>query len=130
MPIGASQSPPLKGPARAGLLLLILQTLHLPFFSSESILSDDMRNIKKLRFEAGLTQQELADRLKVSRTTVNSMENDESYAPSEELLRAVCDLFKVNAYDVCDISDILRVEPKTKTEAKQLSRRIKEEYDV
>ncbi len=50
---------------------------------------------KNLRIQAGLTQQEMADRLKISRSSIGMYENGER-EPSFELLEAIADFFNVD----------------------------------
>ena len=52
--------------------------------------------IRQLRSKCGeLTQQELADRIGVTRQTVNAMEGDK-YSPSLEVAFRIARVFKVN----------------------------------
>lgn len=61
-----------------------------------------MKNLlRQLRTEQGLTQADLADRLNVSRQTVNAIET-ERYDPSLPLAFAIAKLFK------CTVEDIFR----------------------
>jgi putative transcriptional regulator len=48
--------------------------------------------VSSLRLERGLTQQELADRLRVTRQTIISLEKNR-YTPSLEMAFKVADLF-------------------------------------
>ncbi len=50
---------------------------------------------KDLRVKSGLTQQEMADRLKISRSSIGMYENGER-EPSFELLEAIADYFNVD----------------------------------
>lgn len=50
---------------------------------------------KKMRLKSGLTQQEMADRLNISRSSVGMYENGER-EPSFELLEAIADYFNVD----------------------------------
>lgn len=52
-------------------------------------------NLYKLRIENGWTQQELADRLGISRSAVGMYERN-SRVPDFELLEKIADLFNVN----------------------------------
>ena len=55
---------------------------------------DTMKNrIRVLRAEYRITQQELADKIGVSRQTINSIEN-ERYSPSLELAFKVANIFE------------------------------------
>lgn len=55
--------------------------------------------IKKFRTEGGMTQKELADRLKVSAQAVSRWENDE-VEPSIDTLNAMADIFNVSMNDL------------------------------
>ena len=48
-----------------------------------------MSKMKEARLRAGLSQQELADKVGVSRQTVNAIEKGE-YNPTIKLCRAIC----------------------------------------
>ena len=50
---------------------------------------------KELRIKSGLTQQEMADKLKISRSSVGMYEKGER-EPSYELLEAIADFFNVD----------------------------------
>ena len=59
-----------------------------------------MKNLlRQLRTERGLTQADLADRLNVSRQTVNAIET-ERYDPSLPLAFAIAKLFKLRVEDI------------------------------
>lgn len=59
-----------------------------------------MKNLlRQLRTEQGLTQADLADRLNVSRQTVNAIET-ERYNPSLPLAFAIAKLFKCTVEDI------------------------------
>ncbi len=59
-----------------------------------------MKNsVKQLRQESGLTQQQLADDLSVSRQTINSIET-EKYDPSLELAFGIARYFGVKIEDI------------------------------
>ncbi|HEY4215183.1 MAG TPA: helix-turn-helix transcriptional regulator [Steroidobacteraceae bacterium] len=65
-----------------------------------------MKNsLRELRAEAGWTQAELADRLGVSRQTVNAIET-ERYEPSLSLAFSLSDLFKR------PIEDLFKPQPR------------------
>lgn len=50
---------------------------------------------KELRIKSGLTQQEMADKLKISRSSIGMYESGER-EPSFELLEAIADFFNVD----------------------------------
>ncbi len=57
-------------------------------------------NIRKLRFNASeMTQQELADRLNVSRQTINAIEAGK-YSPTLELAFRIAEIFNVSLEEV------------------------------
>ncbi len=57
-------------------------------------------NIRKLRFNASeMTQQELADRLNVSRQTINAIEAGK-YSPTLELAFRIAEIFDVPLEEV------------------------------
>jgi len=57
-------------------------------------------NIRRLRFDHGeMTQQELADRVRVTRQTVNAIELGK-YSPSLEVAFRIAQVFRVNLEDV------------------------------
>ncbi len=57
-------------------------------------------NIRKLRFNnSEMTQQELADKLNVSRQTVNAIESGK-YSPSLELAFRIAEIFNVPLNEV------------------------------
>lgn len=57
-------------------------------------------NIKKLRICKGLTVQELADKIKVSRQSVYNYENGSQF-PNKGVCKRLCKVFK------CDIKDLI-----------------------
>lgn len=59
-----------------------------------------MKNLKKLREDAGMTQKELAEKLGVSRTIVTRWENEDIFPPVKVMLR-ITNLFG------CDIDFLL-----------------------
>lgn len=60
-------------------------------------------NIKNLRKEKGLRQEDLAEILDVSRQTIIAIENDK-YDPSLELALKISDFFAIT------VNDIFRIE--------------------
>ena len=59
-----------------------------------------------LRKSAGLSQTQLAVRLRVSRQSVSKWEKGESY-PQLDKIAAICDLFRINANELIDESVVL-----------------------
>ena len=61
-------------------------------------------NIKKLRKEKGITQEELAKRIGVSRQTVNALEAGK-YVPSTVLALKISKYFKMNVEEIFQLED-------------------------
>lgn len=53
------------------------------------MLRDTKELVKKKRAEKKLTQQQLADKLFISRTTISMIESNERYTPSTHLAKAL-----------------------------------------
>ena len=56
-------------------------------------------NIRKLRKGIGLTQEDMAKALRVTRQTINAIEN-EKYSPSLELAFAISELFELKIEEI------------------------------
>ncbi|AKL96122.1 transcriptional regulator XRE family [Clostridium aceticum] len=56
-------------------------------------------NIKKLRKDVGLRQEDMAKSLGVTRQTINAIEN-EKYSPSLELAFAIAELFELKIEEI------------------------------
>lgn len=84
--------------------------------------------LKKLRYEKGITQQQLANSLGVSRQVVASAEKNGLSNCSPSLVSGICSFFGVFPSDLLSSKDLLRFEPKSRQEAKQLIAKIKEDY--
>lgn len=67
-------------------------------------------NLQYCRSEIGLTQEQLAERLEVSRQSVSKWESDASFPEMEKLL-TLCDLFR------CDLDTLLRGDVKASRQA-------------
>ncbi|MCH4184037.1 MAG: XRE family transcriptional regulator [Eggerthellaceae bacterium] len=63
------------------------------------------RNIKKIREDHGLTQQEFADSVGVTSTTVSSWETRNKKPRGTETLKAICDAYRVTESDLFGFSD-------------------------
>jgi len=70
-----------------------------------------VNNLKELRAQRGITQEELAQAVGVTRVTINYIENGE-YRPSLELALLLAGFFGKR------VEDIFRVEPSGGTHAK------------
>ncbi len=53
------------------------------------MLRDIKELVKKRRIEKKLTQQQLADKLFVGRTTISMVESNDNYTPSTQLAKAL-----------------------------------------
>lgn len=67
-------------------------------------------NLQYYRSESGMTQEQLAERLEVSRQSVSKWESDASFPEMEKLL-VLCDLFR------CDLDTLLRGDAKASRQA-------------
>ena len=65
--------------------------------------------IKDLRIAAGLTQQELADKVRVTVRTINSIER-EQYSPSLMLSYKLSKVFHTTVEDLCCLEENLELE--------------------
>ena len=61
-------------------------------------------NIEKLRKESNITQEELANSLKVTRQTINAIENAK-YCPSLELAFKIAKFFHKKVDDIFEIDN-------------------------
>ena len=60
--------------------------------------------IKSMRMASGISQQEMANRLNVSKQSVSNWEND-NIVPSVNVLRKICKLFSCSADYLLELSD-------------------------
>ena len=67
--------------------------------------------IKDLRIAAGLTQQQLADKVRVTVRTINSIER-EQYSPSLMLAYRIAQLFGVTIEELCCLKEKQALEEK------------------
>ena len=65
--------------------------------------------IKDLRIAAGMTQQQLADRVCVTVRTINSIER-EQYSPSLMLAYKIARLFDISVEELCCLKENLENE--------------------
>ena len=63
-----------------------------------------INNIRMARLKAGLTQEVLADRLNVSRQTINALEKNK-YCPSTILALKLSNLFGIPVNDIFKLED-------------------------
>ena len=64
--------------------------------------------LKKLRNESGLTQDELAERLYVTRTAISKWETNKGY-PNIESLKAIASFFSITVDDLLSSDEILTI---------------------
>lgn len=64
--------------------------------------------LKKLRTDKGLTQEELAEKLFVSRTAISKWESDRGY-PNIETLKAISKFFSVSVDDLLSSDELLTI---------------------
>ena len=74
-----------------------------------------MKKIKLYRGVKGITQAELARRLGVTRAYINKIESDRYHSISKKLVKRLCEVFEVDAFDLFDI-DILKIVPQNSKE--------------
>lgn len=65
--------------------------------------------IKDLRIAAGLTQQQLADQVRVTVRTINSIER-EQYSPSLMLAYKIAKVFNTTIEELCCLEENLEME--------------------
>ena len=73
--------------------------------------------LKKLRTSSKLTQEELAERLYVTRTAISKWESDRGY-PNIDSLKAIASLFSITVDELLSSDEILTIaeENQRKTE--------------
>lgn len=86
-----------------------------------------MRNIKILRGKTGMTQQEVADKLGITRVYMTNLESDLTTSLSNELTEKFCELFEVKEYQLLGINN-LKYIPKTKEELEEFIEILRREY--
>lgn len=70
--------------------------------------------LKGLRIKSGLTQQEMADKLNISRSSIGMYENGER-EPSFELLEIIADYFNVDMNYLLGKKNLLKIYHKAIT---------------
>ena len=86
--------------------------------------------LTSLRYEKGLTQEQLANFFGVSRQTIATAEKNGLSHCSRQLVDAICEFFGVRPCDLLSAKEMLRYEIKSKDEAKVLIAKIKEEFGL
>ena len=87
-----------------------------------------MRKIRKYRGELGMTQEELAKKLGVSRMTVVSLENDPDYTMTPENAEKLARIFHCGIYDIVDIKTALMYTPLDAADSRSLVEQVLKEY--
>lgn len=75
------------------------------------------RNVKALRERERITQNELADKLEITQTTVSNWETGGKQPRSKELVERICDMFSVSRQDLYGFNDGLYAKIHGLTEA-------------
>lgn len=75
------------------------------------------RNVKALRERERITQNELADKLEITQTTVSNWETGGKQPRSKELVERICDMFGVSRQDLYGFNDGLYAKIHGLTEA-------------
>lgn len=86
-----------------------------------------MKNVKVLRGQLGMTQQELADKLGVTRVYVTMLEAETYGGVSEDLLNKMCEIFKVKKHELLGIHN-LKYVPETTEELETFFETVRREY--
>lgn len=87
-----------------------------------------MSNVKKLRVSKGWTQQELADKIGVSRITIVNIENHFYANVKSQIIDDLCEIFDVNAIKLLGIDNLKRL-PETKEELEWLIEELHKELE-
>lgn len=87
-----------------------------------------MKNIRRYRGELGMTQEELARELGVSRMTVINMETDPSYTMGRENTRKLAEIFHCGIYDIVNVRDALGYQPVSREDRQALVSQVLREY--
>lgn len=86
-----------------------------------------MKNVKRFRGESGMTQSDLAKKIKITRAGVVNLEKDECHSTSKNTTEALCQVFGVSPCKLYGI-DNLRYPPESKEDLDELITILKEEY--
>ena len=71
-----------------------------------------MKSLKMLRGKLGLSQQEFADRLGVTRVHVVSLEKEDNTHLSDTMVKKICEIFELKDYELLGINNFKYI-PKT-----------------
>ena len=80
-----------------------------------------MKNIKKFRYQLGLTQQELADRLGITRSHASFLEKKTTKTLAPETANKLCGLFGCSLVSLYGMENF-KVEPKNDEEKIEMIR--------
>lgn len=87
-----------------------------------------MSNVKKLRVSKGWTQQQLADKIGVSRVTIVNIENHLYSTVNSKVIDKLCEVFEVDAIRLLG-TDNFRVLPETKEDIEWLIEELHKELE-
>lgn len=87
-----------------------------------------MIELKKLRNERGMTQNEAAEKIGVSRQMLSVFENGNFSVYDANTVKRLCEFYDVSPFEVIDVKWLLRIEPIDSVEAKMLVDAIQERY--
>ena len=85
-------------------------------------------NIKQLRVERGLTQAQLAEKLKISRTSMINIENRTYSGIDKKILQRLCEFFNASPVKILGLQN-LRDEPQTEEEIDWLIEELNKEKE-
>lgn len=86
-----------------------------------------MKSLKMLRGKLGLSQQEFADKLGVTRVHVVSLEKEDNTHLSDTMVKKICEIFELKDYELLGINN-LKYIPKTKEDLEKFIEILREEF--
>ena len=87
-----------------------------------------MSNVKKLRLAKGWTQQQLADKVGVSRITIINIENHMYSTVNSDVTKNLCKIFETTPFRLFG-TDNFRVRPQTKEDVEWLIEELSKELE-
>lgn len=87
-----------------------------------------MINLKKLRGMKGISQEELAKKIGITRTAVIDLEKKKDVIPSNKTAQKMCDFFEISMDELFGLNNI-RFFPETKEGLKKLICQLEEVYE-
>lgn len=87
-----------------------------------------MNILKSIRYEKGLSQEQVAKACGISRATVNKIESKRSGNISVDTLEKICEFYGKSITDVLEVDGMLTFKIKNRKEAKAVIKAIKEKY--